>query len=302
MLLSIRRTFGEALKNFSRNGWLTVATVGILVFSLYVISLVYTVSFTIDSIMKNVQDKVNVSIYFNSTVDEADILNAKKDLEKYSEIKSVDYISRENALEDFKENNADEPVILQSLNELGDNPLLASLVVKATSPDKYDMIVNYVNNASFKDEISRVNYAKNKDLIDKLNSIVSSIRKVGIILAVIFALISILITFNTIRLTIYTQRKSIEVMRLVGASNSFIRLPFIFEGIIYGVLAAVISMLLLFISIKSVNPYISGLTGNNGLVAFYAGNFWMLFLTQALIGVILGVVSSWIAMRKYLKI
>jgi cell division transport system permease protein len=225
MFLVIWRTFKESFINFWRNGWLSVAAVSVLLLSLYVVGVLFVVTLTANSIIKNVEDKINVSVYFKSDVSEESILKDKADLENFSEIKSVDYISKDTALANFKRDNADEPVILQSLDEIGDNPLLASLVVKANNPADYQKIADYVSNAPFNGDVSRINYAKNKDFIDRLNNVLDHVKKIGLIMVAIFGAVSILIIFNTIRITIYTHRQEIEVMRLVGASNTFIRLP-----------------------------------------------------------------------------
>lgn len=302
MLLTIKRTFKEAIINFFRNGWLSIATVSILILSLYVGGVLYVVTFTVDNILKNVQEKVNISMYFSSDVSEDKINEIKSTIMKYGEVKSADYISKEQALEDFKKNNANEPIIMQSLQEIGDNPLQSSLVIKANNANQYPVIVNALEKADFNTDISRINYGKNKEIIDKLNSIIATIRRIGIVLGVIFAAIAILITFNTIRITIYTHRQEIEIMRLVGASNTFIRLPFIFEGIIYGLAASIISMIILFITLKFITPYVSSVIPSENLISFYFSNFFNIFGIQILIGIFLGVFSSWIAMRKYLKI
>lgn len=310
MLLTISRTFKEAWQNFYRNSWLTVATISVLILFLYVASLLYAVSFTAENILKGIQDKVNISIYFNGNVSEGRIMEIKGELVKNDMVKSVDYVSKEQAVINFKRDKGDNPEVMKSLEMLGDNPLPASLVVKANSSDQYDKLAEFINNSKFKPDIERLNYDKIKEIINNLNKSVASIKKVGVILVIIFALIAILITFNTIRITIYTHKPEIEVMRLVGASNSYIRLPFIFEGIMYGIFAAVISMILLFITLKFLNPsVVSTLTGNpkdasifSQTLSFYIANIFTIFFLQAAFGIVLGVLSSLIAMRKYLKV
>lgn len=302
MFLTISRTFKAAIKNFIRNGWLSVATVSILILSLYILSVFFVVTLTANGLFKDVQNKVNISLYFKSDVPEETILEIKTRLSEFTEIKSVDYISREQALVDFKKNNASEPIVLQSLDEIGGNPLLASLIIRANDATQYQLISDYVSKADFVNEISRVNYGKNKELINKLNSIVATIRRIGLSLGAFFAVVSLLITFNAVRITIYTHRQEIEIMRLVGASNFFIRLPFIFEGLIYGVISSTFSMLVLFISVKFLTPYISSSIPSSNLTGVYVENFWILLGGQILLGSLLGIIGSLIAMRKYLKV
>jgi cell division transport system permease protein len=302
MFLTLRRTIRGGWNNFIRNGYLSVAAVSVILLSLFTVSSLFIIVLTADKILLNMQEKVNVSVYFKASVSEESILNAKKDLDNFSEIKSVTYVTKEQALENFKKNSASEPVILQSLEEIGENPLLSYLVIQANDATQYDMVGEYLANASFKDDISRVNYGKNKEIIDRLNNIVAQVRKIGLGVAAFFSIISLLIIFNTVRITIYTHYKEVEVMRLVGASNTFIRLPFIFEGIIYGFVASVISMLLLFAMLKSSQEFTNRLIPSVNMISLYLSNFALIFGMQILIGAFLGAVSSWFAVRRYLKI
>lgn len=308
MFIILWRTFRESLNNFFRNGWLSVATVSILMLALFVLGFFYVSTLTINDMLKNIQDKINVSVYFKSDVSEKDVLEAMSELEQASEVKSVGYVSKEQALEDFRKSNENEPSITQSLDELGENPLLASLVIKAKQPDQYDALVRRIEEASFKKNISRINYKKTKEVINNLNNFVETLRGAGTILGALFSLISILITFNAIRITIYTYRQEIEIMRLVGASNMFIRFPFIFEGILYGLGASLASMFALFVVIKFAAPYVfmiiphvSMIIVAESLMSFYRHSFWTVLGLQIAIGSGIGVISSWIAMRKYLK-
>ena len=302
MFLILARTIKQSLINFARNGWLSVAAVSVLLLSLYVVGVLFVVMLTANNVLKNVEEKINISIYFKSDVGEEKIMEVKKDLEGYSEIRSVNYISKDQALADFKNNNADEPVIIKSLEEIGDNPLLASLIIKAHNQGQYQAISDYIGGSSFSGDVSRINYAKNKEIIGKLNNIIYQIKRIGLSLAIIFGAVSVLIIFNTIRITIYTHRQEIEVMRLVGASNMFIRLPFIFEGIIYGLSATILATGLLYSTVKFIAHYFPSIIPSQDLVALYSENMLILVGIQAGAGIFLGVVSSWIAMRKYLKV
>lgn len=302
MFLVIGRTFKEGLKSFTRNGWLSVASVTVLVLSLFVLGLLFIVTSTSSNILKSMQEKVDISVYFKLDVTPERIAEAKAELEKSSEIQSISYISREEALEGFRQRNANKPAVVQALDTIGENPLPASLVVKAKDPTLYGAVADIITNATFKDDVSRVNYGENKEQIARLNQVVAEVRKVGLALTGIFAAISILIIFNTIRLTIYTRKQDIEVMRLVGASNTYIRLPFIFEGITYGLIATIISMGFLFLVLKFATPYALTVIPSENLVAAYFAKFPLLFGAELGVGIVLGFLSSMIAMRKYLKI
>lgn len=302
MLLVIRRTFKEATSNFFRNGWLSLAAVTVLILSLYILSLMFVITKTASGIIYDVESKVNISVYFKSDATDENMRALKSELEKNSDVASVEFVSREKALENFKKNNANEPVIIKSLEELGENPLLASLVVKANNQTKYESIVSAIAGSNYKDDISRVNYGKNKEIIEKLNRITTKMREIGLGLVALFSLISILIVFNTIRITIYTHKNEIEVMRLVGASNTFIRLPYVFEGILYGIIATVVATGLTILTLLLVNPRLSTVLTSQNLISVFNQNILYIVGIELAAGIILGVLSSMIAIRKYLKI
>jgi cell division transport system permease protein len=166
----------------------------------------------------------------------------------------------------------------------------------------YQEIYDEISTADFKDEVSRINYAKNKEVINKLNALILSVKKIGGILEILLISISILIIYNAIRLSIYSKRQEIEIMRLVGASNAFIRLPYLFEGVFYGTIASVISMIMLFLTVRSISPYALAVAPTTDVVSFYFDSFWKIFFSLFFGGVFVGLASSWISMRKYLRI
>lgn len=301
LLLTLKRTFFSGFQHFRRNGWLSFAVISIISLTLLIISTLIVLSIAANLVIRSVQDKVDISVYFKSDTEESKIMAFRSTVLQYKEVKSADYISKDSALNEFKAKNADNPTIMQSIDVIGDNPLNASVNIKAVTPDKYDIIATAVQNSAFKDDISRINYAKNKIVIERLNNVLSTTRNVGAMLATLFSLIAVLITFNAIRITIYAHRQEIEIMRLVGASNPYIRMPFIFEGIIYGTISAVAVMIILFPLIKFAAPYLGGAVSVRDVQANFMHNLWLIFLIQLVTGVALGTISSFIAIRRYLK-
>lgn len=297
-LLKLWRTFKEGFRNYYRNGLLTVATVSVLALSLYVVGFIVVRGLITEQLLRQTEDKVNVSVYFNPEVEEDEILEIKGALENYQEIKSIEYVSKNKALDEFLEGN-DDTIIRQALEEVGDNPLLSSLVITAREAYQYEIISDAIERSEFRDKINRINYQKNKEIIAKINSALDSERRQGIIAGIIFIIIAVLITFNTIRLTMFSHRQEFEIMRLVGASNMYVRMPFVFEGIFYGITAAIIAMALLLITAKY-----STLS-----VLFVAGDLWGFYMRQGIYifglllvsGIGLGIISSYIAIRKHLK-
>jgi cell division transport system permease protein len=300
--LKLWRTLKEGFKNFYRNGWLSFATISVLTLSLYVVSIVIMLGITANLLLKNVEDKVNVSVYFNPDVKEDQIIQIKGELEKYKEIKSIGYVSKNQALDEFLSGGGNNSAISQALQEIGENPLLASLVIKANNPDQYELITKAIQDSSFSEKISRINYEKNKTIIERLNNVINLAKKAGLALGSIFVAISILITFNTIRITIYSHKQEFEIMSLVGASRMYVRMPFVFEGIFYGLSASVASIILTLATAKFTTPLLQGTIPQGGLVSLYFQHFFAISGSLLVFGILLGIVSSFIAIRRYLKI
>lgn len=300
--IKLKRTFREGLDNFYRNGWLSLATVSVLAISLYVISVTIILGVTANIVLKNIQDKINVSVYFNSDVAENRILEIKDKIVGYQEIESIEYVSREQALEQFKKLGEKNSSISQALEEIGENPLLGALVIKAKNPNQYEIITKAITNASFSNDISRIDYEENKAAIDRLTGIIKLVQQVGLTLGIVFVFIGILITFNAIRLTMYSHKQEFEIMRLVGASNTYIKMPFIFEGIFYGAVSAFVVMICLYGTSKFLAPITRGSIGGDDIVSFYFSNFFTIFGGLLFSGIFLGTVSGVIAIRRYLKI
>jgi cell division transport system permease protein len=302
MFLTISRTLKAGFQNFYRNGSLSVAAVSILTLSLLIISIIIVLSITANMGLKYIQDKIDIRVYFKSDTDISKMMDFRSEILRYKEVKSADIVSKDQALADFKVNNSDKPEILKAIEAVQDNPLLSSVNIKATNPEKYDIIATSIENSVYKENIASVNYQQYKLVIDRFNSTIKTIRKTGVFLFFLFSLIAILITFNVIRMTIFNHGTEIEIMRLVGASNNFIRLPFVFEGIIYGTVAACIAIILLVPMVKILTPYIVGSSYVNVIQSGFTAYFILIFLIQLLLGVLLGVISSLLAIRRYLKI
>ncbi len=298
----LKRTFREGLDNFRRNGWLSFATVSVLAISLYVISVTIILGISANIVLKNIQDKINVSMYFDATIPEERILDIKNQLIGYQEIQSIEYVSKEQALEQFKKLGDNNPSITQALDEIGENPLLPALVIKAKNPNQYDIITKAISSASFSEDINRIDYQENKSAIDRLTNIMKLVEQVGLTLGVVFVFIGVLITFNAIRLTMYAHKQEFEIMRLVGASNTYIKMPFVFEGIFYGIVSAVVVMICLYATSMFLAPLTRGSIGGGDILSFYFSNFLIIFASLLLSGIFLGTLSGVIAIRRYLKI
>ncbi len=218
----------------------------------------------------------------------------------------VEYVSRDQVLIDFKKNNEGNALILQSLEEVGDNPFGATLNIKAKDPSQYASIAQFLEQdsalaAGASSIVDRLNYHQNKEIIDNLSTIIASTQTLGFALTLIFVIMSVTVTMGTVRLAIYTARDEISVMRLVGASNNYVRGPFIVEGLMYGVLSALIVIVLFYPISLWVADVTHNFFGGLDLLAHYRSKFLELLLVLIVTGSVLGVGASYVAVHRYLK-
>lgn len=303
----IKRISRTGFFNFWRNGTVSLASVLVMMVTLLVIGIIIFSSAILDTSLSELRNKVDINVTFVTTAAESDILNIKQSLESLPEVSLVTYVSREEALEAFKARHANDQLILAALDELGDNPLGATLNIKAKDPSQYQSVANFLESdnalsASGVSIIDRINYFQNKAAIDKLTGIIGSADKLGFVTTLLFIIISVLIAFNTIRLTIYIARDEIAVMRLVGASTTYIQGPFVVLGIIYGLVAAILA-LLIFLPLtfwlgEATQNFFIGLN----VFDYYLSNFPQIFVIIVFSGVAIGALSSALAIRRYLKV
>lgn len=302
MIILVSRVIKYGIQNFFRNGLLSSATIAVMVLTLMICSGLILVGAAGNVTIQTLQEKIDISVYFKSSADEVQILAMKKSVEELEEVKSVEYVSTDNALERFKEKHKNDSTILESLEELGTNPLPASLNIKAKDPKNYAGIDSFLKTDAPQDIIDKVNYSENQIVIDRLSKIVGIMHVGGIVLAIVLAAVAFLVAFNTIRLAIFSNKESLEIMRLVGASNSLIRGPYIVEGIIHGIIASIITSILFIPLVHLAGPYLKVLVPEFSLTSYFWHHFISLFFIQILIGMAIGIFSSFIAIRKYLKI
>ncbi len=305
--MTIKRMSGAGWKNFTRGGAVSVATVLIMTVTLAILGALIFLSALLNFTLNAIRDKVDVSVYFVTTATEPEIFSLKSTLEGLPQVKEVAYTSREQALINFRTRHESDQLTLQALEELGENPLAASLEVRAKNPSEYESIVNFLEatpalSSDGASIIDRVNYQQNKDAIDRLSLAITATKNIGIAVVLLFAIASILIAFATIRLAIYTAKDEIAVMQLVGASGSYVRGPFVVAGIITGALASLVVIAFLFPTLWYVGTKTVGWFGGFELFGYYRANFAYIFLMLLVSGVVLGALASLLAIRRYLKV
>ncbi|MEK7201754.1 MAG: permease-like cell division protein FtsX, partial [Patescibacteria group bacterium] len=283
---SLKRVLSGGAKSFVRSGVVSFATVLIMTVTMIIIGSLVFLSAILGNTLTSIKDKVDVNVYFVTNADETDILSVQHKLEALSDVATVTYVSRAQALESFRLRHTDDELTLQALDELGENPLGASLAVKAKDPSKYEGIVKFLSDdpsvsPSSGPIIDRINYYQNKTVIDRLTSAIDTTERAGLAIVLLFALASLIIAFTTIRLAIYTSRDEIAVMRLVGASNMYIRGPFIVAGVMSGVLAALIALLFFYPATWYAGTSLSAWLGGFNLFTYYLDHFAVIFFPIA---------------------
>ena len=298
-----KRILKYGLQALWRNGWLTLSAVSVMTITLLVLSTLLVINQLAGLSAQNISDRVNISVFLSSDVTREKLEEVKEEFENFEEVKEVSLITAEQALENFKKVHEGDQLIEETLAQLEENPLQPSFVIAARELDLYPVISQKLDRSRFISLFESVNFEDSRDLIARLEQITAGIRNFGVILIAIFGLVAVLVMFNTLRLTIFSRREEIEIMRLVGASNTFVRGPFIVEGIVYGLLATIITVAILFPILSSIEPRINMFFGLElGTATFFAADFWKLILIEVFVGVTLGVVSSLIATKKYLKV
>jgi cell division transport system permease protein len=304
--ITLKRIIRSGFFSFWRNGFISLSSILVMMVTLFAIGSTIFSGVILNSTLEEIKDKVDINVYFIRTSSEADILTMKSSLEGLPEVAPpVTYISREEALANFRERHQNDQFTLQALEELGDNPLGASLNIKAKDPSQYEGIAQFLQSQNTDPTttiIDKINYFQNKEAIDRLTHIIDSANRLGFILTLVFVIISVLITFNTIRLVIYMAREEISVMRLVGASKGYIRGPFFVAGGIYGFVSAIATLILFYpITIWLGRTTADFFVGFN-VFDYYIANFGQIFLIIVVSGIVIGSVSSYLAVRKYLKV
>ena len=302
MLTTLSRLIKYGAQIFWRQRLLSIATMVVILLALLVFQGLIISGVIANTAINSIQDKIDISIYFKSNASEDEMLRVKSSLEQMVEVSAVEYVSRDEALETFRQRHKSDETISRAVEALKDNPLSASLNIKAKDPGKYSVIANYLNNNVPGELVENITYNQNQVVIDRLASIIQVSRQVGLLAALFLTIVAILVAFNTILLGIYSNRDEISIMRLVGASNIYVRGPFVVMGIIYGVITAIISIALASPVIWFASPYVKLFIPAMDLREYFTSHFFLLFSYQLLFGIGIGVISSFIAIRRYLKI
>ncbi len=307
--LSIKRIFRAGLLNFWRNSFVSFAAVLMMVCTLFVIGLAMCTGVVLGSALEEFRSKADMNVYFTTGAKEADIFTLRDSLKELPQVSVVTYLSREEALAAFRERHQNDQLTLQALEELGDNPLGAVLNIKAKDISQYDAIANFLRGQQALGEggpqiIEKINYydEEHRRAIDTLTTYTNTAQLIAYVLIGFFVLLTVAISLNTLRLAIYSARDEIQVMRLVGAGQAYVRAPFVVEGVLYGLVAAVITLLLLYPLTWWLGNSTAAFFGGVNVFTYFITHFLLFFAVIMGSGVLLGAISSYLAVHRYLKI
>lgn len=291
---------------FWRSAYVSLASIFVITVALFVIGSTMIIDQLLTVSLTQLQAKVDINVYFVTTAEQADIDALKTSLEALPEVAEATYTSREDALAQYRVKYQSDTVAMQALNELNDNPLGATIAIRAKDVSLYQSIATFLDEQKAHESpqspvIDTINYADKRDSINKLTSIIEAVQRAATITQIVLIVAAVLITFNTIRLAIYTSRDEISVMRLVGASNMFIRGPFMLQGAMYGIISGALALLILYPMLVWLGPHTETFFEFN-IFDYFVSNFSHIFGTLVGIGIGLGLVSSVLAVARYLRV
>lgn len=304
-MIQLIRIMKTGFRNFFRNLWLSTAATAVMTITLTIILFSYIATSALTSTIAQVVEKIDVSVYLKDSVTVAQANNFKAVLQATDNVDSVKYLSKNDALNIYREQNKNNKELLAAVTK-EDNPLPQSLAIKAKDSTKIDSIIAVVSKDQFKPLLAEkdpISYTgERKKTIDRIIGATNFIKKAGLLASGLFVIISTLIIFNTIRMAIFTRREEIEIMQLVGATNWFIRGPFIFEAALYGIIATAISVMLCYSLVLGVGPKLAAYIDTQTIIDVFRSHPFIIVGTELLIGVLIGAVSSLLAMSRYMKL
>ena len=306
MMVTISRIFKAGARNFLRNAWLSTAATVVMTVTLTIILSSFIANNALNATVRGIVKKIDVSVYLNDNATTKQVDELRSKLARVENVAEVKYVSKREALERYKENFKDDPKILEGISNYSDeeNPLPASLEIKAKDPKNLDPISQVLEEKDVKPLVKESSYSgERKVTIDKIIRASNFIKTTGLISSFIFIIISVLIIFNTIRMAIFTRREEIEIMKLVGATKWFIRGPFMCEAAMYGIIAAIVAMLIVYSMLIAGGPALVRYDVDvNAMINLFKQSPVLILLAELMIGVLIGVGSSVMAMIRYLKL
>lgn len=297
MFISFFRSIKYALQDFWRNIWLSLITISVIGLALFTVNIFLVLSVLGNASVSSVEKKIDVSVFFYPDAEESKIFALKSKILAIQNVNEVEFVDSEEALKRFRDTHKDNPTIIQSLDELDTNPLGSSFVIKAQTSSDYDAVLDVVNQDEYDEIILYKNFDDNKEFISRIALISDKVQRVGLALSIVLAVIALIVVFNTIRISIYTRQREIEIMKLVGASSSFILLPYLIQGFIYSLLATGVVIVVLYPALAFVQPYVDTLLLDETVMLrqYFTDNFIFYFGLEFLAVWVLNTISTVLA-------
>ncbi|MFH1046836.1 MAG: permease-like cell division protein FtsX [Patescibacteria group bacterium] len=304
IVASFFRVIKFGFQNFFRNFWLSFATVSVLTLAIISINALIVMNVLGKIAVSTVEAKVDVSAHFRPDVDEGRVQTVKVALLGMQEVRDVEYVSPEDNLAQFKEINGNDSDLVKSLEEIEENPFGATLVVKARDVSDYPVILQALSQPLFTNLIEEQDFTDHEAMVTRLDAITGKLEIVMLAVTVSFALIALLIVMNAIRVSIFTHKEEIGIMRLVGASSWFIRGPFYIEALIWTVISVGLTLAVLYPGLVFAQPFLQKFFGTDSvdLVAFYTVNFYQVVGLQFLGVAVMTLLTSKMATARYLRV
>jgi cell division transport system permease protein len=305
--ITLERILKSGTINFGRNIWLAIAAMAMMSITLTILLFAVVANATFSHTVNNLTSHIDVSVYLKDSVTDTQRNQLIKELDGINNVKSVTYISKAQALKTYEAQNANNTDLLQAISETS-NPLPASLDIMPKDPNQLQSIKNFLDKPSIAAmQSDPTSYSGDrKAAIDKITAATHFFEEAGVIGIIIFVVISILIIFNTIRMTIFNRRDELVIMRLLGAGTWYIRGPFVVETMLYGAVAAAVSLAicssLFAVASQTLQASSLGLLDITYSGHYFRQHLWLILVGQIAAGIIIGAASSALATRRYLRL
>ena len=306
-LITLWRIVHTGILNFMRNISLAVAAMAVMVVTLTIVLFSLITNATFANTIQQITNKIDVSVYLQDSTTDAQAKQLTAQLKRRPGVAKVQYLNKQQALQSYIDQNKGNQDLVTAATESG-NPIPATILVYPRQLNQIQSLKNFLDqpdNHALQTSDSPSYNGDRKEAIDNITHATDVLRKIGVVTVAVFAVICALIIFNTIQMAIFNRRDEITIMRLLGASTSYIRGPFVVESAIYGLLSAVFSILIVnsafLASSNALQASSLGLLDINYANQYFDAHFWDLLTLQIAIGIIIGTVSAVIATRRYLK-
>lgn len=294
---NIKRYFRDAAKSVLRNFSLSLASISCITITLIVVAFATILSHNVENFAESIRKDVTVVIFLKSETTEEEIRDIEFKIRGTKNVEELTFVSKKETAESMKENETFEAIINTWTDET--NPLLDSYMLKVKNIDNIKDTVNTIKNI---EGVNNVNYGE--EMIDQLITVFKVVERAAIIIVIALIVVTAFLIANTIKLAIFSRKREIEIMRLVGASNISIKVPFVIEGLFIGALGAVIPIILSAYGYVSLYNFFDGKLFSSNLAKLVSPTPFMYYTSALLllIGIVVGMFGSYSAVKKYLKI